>query len=156
MLKTFNVYIKYQEEFMIDKQVYEIFEDFAKLKARKDKIAFLQEQGSQVPAVKDVIRGCFDERLKFVLPAGKPPYNPNRPESVPSSLKRLHKQFGMFVEGAVSRDMPQFQIETKFIQLLESIHAEDALIVLDMVAKKPPVKGLTVKIVEEAFPNLLS
>jgi hypothetical protein len=46
--------------------------------------------------------------------------------------------------------------ETKFIQLLESIHAEDAIIVLNMVAKKAPVKGLTKKIVEEAFPNLLS
>jgi hypothetical protein len=39
--------------------------------------------------------------------------------------------------------------------MLESIHAEDALIVLDMVAKKPPVKGLTKKLVEEAFPTLL-
>jgi hypothetical protein len=29
------------------------------------------------------------------------------------------------------------------------------LIVLNMVQKKPPYKGLTKKIVEEAFPNLL-
>jgi hypothetical protein len=40
--------------------------------------------------------------------------------------------------------------------MLESIHAEDALIVLDMVAKKSPVKGLTKKLVLEAFPKLLS
>ena len=108
------------------------------------------------PAVKDVVRGAFDPRLKFVLPEGKPPYSPNRPESVPSSLRKLHKQFGDYVEGARSSAMGKIKRETRFIQLLESIHAEDALIVLDMVAKKPPVKGLTKKIVEEAFPNLLS
>lgn len=140
----------------MQKEVFEIFEDFTKLKQRKDKVSFLKEQGNEVPAVKDVVRGAFDPRLKFVLPEGKPPYTPNRPESVPSSLRKLHKQFGDYVEGARSSAMGQIKRETRFIQLLESIHAEDALIVLDMVAKKPPVKGLTKKIVEEAFPNLLS
>ena len=140
----------------MEKEVFEIFEDFTKLKNRKDKISFLQIQGQQVPAIKDVIRGCFDERLKFVLPVGKPPYNPNRPESVPSTLRNLHRDFGDFVEGARSSALGKLRVETKFIQMLESIHAEDALIVLDMVAKQPPVKGLTKKLVEEAFPTLLS
>lgn len=140
----------------MEKEVFEIFEDFTKLKTRKEKIDFLQYQGKAVPAVKDVIRGCFDDRLKFVLPKGKPPYNPNRPESVPSTLRRLHRNFGDFVEGARSKELGQLRVEMKFIQLLESIHAEDALIVLDMKDKKSPVKGLTKKLVEEAFPNLLS
>ena len=140
----------------MEKEVFEIFEDFTKLKTRKDKIAFLREQGQQVPAIKDVVRGAFDERLEFILPEGKPPYTPNRPESVPSSLRKLHRQFGNYVKGARSQGMAQYQIENQFIQMLESIHAEDALIVLYMVAKKPPVKGLTKKIVEEAFPTLLS
>jgi len=140
----------------MEKEVFEIFEDFSKLKTRKEKIEFLQHQGKAVPAVKDVIRGTFDDRLKFCLPEGKPPYNPNRPESVPSTLRNLHRQFGDFVVGARSKEMGQMRVEMKFIQLLESIHAEDALIVLSMKDKKSPVKGLTKKLVEEAFPNLLS
>lgn len=140
----------------MEKEVFEIFEDFTKLKTKKDKVLFLQEQGNLVPAVKDVIRGCFDERLSFVLPEGKPPYTPNRPESVPSSLKMLHRQFGNFVQGSRAGQLSKLQIENQFIQMLESIHAEDALIVLDMVAKKSPVKGLTKKLVLEAFPKLLS
>ena len=52
--------------------------------------------------------------------------------------------------------LTSYKRENKFIQLLESIHPEDALIVLNMVQKKAPVKGLTKKIVEEAFPNLLT
>jgi len=137
-------------------EVFEIFEQFSLKKTRKEKIEYLKEQGDKVPAVKDVIRGAFDERLEFVLPEGKPPYTPNKPESVPSSLRQLHRQFGNYVKGARSSSMRQYQIENQFIQMLESIHPDDAIIVLDMVAKKPPVKGLTKKIVEEAFPNLLS
>ena len=140
----------------MQKEVFEIFEDFTKLTNRKDKITFLKEMGDSVPAVKDVVRGCFDERLKFALPDGRPPYTPNRPESTPSTLLKLHRQFGDFVVGARNSQLGKLKTETRFIQLLESIHAEDALIVLAMKDKKSPVKGLTKKIVEEAFPNLLS
>lgn len=140
----------------MQKEVFEVFEDFTQLKTRKDKIAFLQQKGSEIPAIKDICRGTYDDRLEFLLPAGKPPYKPNRPESVPSTLLREYRQFGDFVKGARSAGQPQFKIENKFIQLLESIHAEDALIVLGMVSKKTPVKGLTKKLVEEAFPKLLT
>jgi len=137
-------------------EVFEIFERFSQLKTRKEKIEYLREQGNEVPAVKDVVRGAFDDRLEFILPEGKPPYTPNRPESVPSSLRQKHREFGNFVKGARSSAMRQYQIENQFIQMLEAIHPDDALIVLNMVAKKAPYKGLTKKIVEEAFPKLLS
>ena len=134
-------------------EVFEIFERYAKLKTRKEKIQYLKDNG--IPAVRDVCRGIYDERLEFIIPEGKPPYTPNRPESVPSSLKRKHRDFGMFVKGAVSAQQPQYKIERMYIQMLESIHAEDSEIVIDMVKRKAP-KGLTKKIVEEAFPKLLS
>ena len=134
-------------------EVFEIFERYAKLKTRKEKIQYLKDNG--IPAVRDVCRGIYDERLEFIIPEGKPPYNPNRPESVPSSLTRKHRDFGYFVKGAISAGLPQYKIEKMYIQVLESIHAEDAEIVIDMVQRKAP-KGLTKKIVEEAFPKLLS
>jgi hypothetical protein len=140
----------------MEKEVFEIFEDFTRLKAKSEKIAFLQQVGREVPAVKDVIRGAFDDRLVFVLPKGTPPYTPNLPESTPSSLRMRHRDFSYFVKGAINSEQPAYKVEKMFIQMLESIHAEDALIVLDMVSKKTPVKGLTKKLVEEAFPKLLS
>ena len=134
-------------------EVFEIFERYAKLKTRKEKIQYLKDNG--IPAVRDVCRGIYDERLEFIIPEGKPPYTPNKPESVPSSLKRKHRDFGRYVKGLKSDGQPNYVIEKKYIQLLESIHAEDAVIVIDMVQRKAP-KGLTKKIVEEAFPTLLS
>ena len=42
-----------------------------------------------------------------------------------------------------------------FIEMLESIHPEDAKILLNMVVKQPPVKGITKAVVKQAFPDLL-
>ena len=42
-----------------------------------------------------------------------------------------------------------------FIEVLEAIHPQDAEIVIKMVAKKTPLKGLTKKLVQEALPDLI-
>jgi hypothetical protein len=39
--------------------------------------------------------------------------------------------------------------------LIEQIHPDDAELLLKMVAKKQLAKGLTKKLVEEAFPGLV-
>lgn len=136
-------------------EVFEILDKFTEQTTRSDKIKLLK--ANDIPALRDVCRGAYDEGIEWNLPPGKPPYTPNKPESVPSSLRREHRSFGFYVKGfKKSEGLPAYKRENMFIQLLESIHAEDAAIVLNMVAKKPPVKGLTKKIVEEAFPNLLS
>ena len=134
--------------------VFEILQKFSEQKTRKEKIEFLKT--NSIPALRDVCRGAFDARIEWSLPAGKPPYTPARPESTPNSLRRRHLDFGFFVKGMKGDTLTSYKRENMFIQLLESIHPEDALIVLNMVEKKPPVKGLTKKIVEDAFPNLLS
>ena len=136
-------------------EVFEILEQFSQQSTRNDKIKLLK--ANNIPALRDVCRGSYDGNIEWNLPPGKPPYTPNRPESVPSTLRKEHRNFGFYVKGfKKSEGIPAYKRENMFIQLLESIHAEDALIVLNMVGKKPPVKGLTKKIVEEAFPNLLS
>jgi len=111
---------------------------------------------SDVNALLDILRGTFDDALEFNLPKGRPPYTPNLPESVPSSLHKKHRDFGYFVKGAVADSMPAWKRERKFIEMLESIHPSDAELVLSMVEKKSPVKFLTKKLVQEAFPKLIT
>lgn len=139
---------------VIVKDVFEILEEFSKetTKAKRKEVLLKYEN---VTALKDVLRGTFDDSLEFLLPEGKPPYVPNSPESVPSTLLKQHKQFGYFVRGGPGTDMPAYKRESLFIRLLEAIHPEDALIVLSMVNKKSPVKYLTKALVKEAFPNLI-
>ena len=134
--------------------IFEIFEEFGKQTTKtKRKDVLLKYQN--VAALTDVLRGTFDDTLQFILPAGTPPYTPNKPESTPSTLLRLHKEFGYYVKGGPGERMQAYKRENKFIRLLESIHPKDAEIVLSMVNKNSPVKYLTKKLVEETFPNLI-
>lgn len=140
--------------YTITKEVFEIFREFEQQTTRpKRKEVLLKYKDN--PAFKDVLRGTFDESLVFILPEGKPPYTPNRPESTPSTLLREHRKFGYFVKNGPGQQMQAFKREKIFIEMLESIHPDDALIVLSMIAKRSPVKNLTKKLVQEAFPNLI-
>lgn len=140
--------------YQITKEVFEIFEEFSTKTNDEERKQVLLEY-KDVQAFKDILRGTFDDSLQFLLPGGKPPYTPNLPQSTPSSLLREHRNFGLFVKGGPGKNLPAYRREMKFIQLLESIHPDDALIVLSMVEKKSPVEHLTVDIVKEVFPSLI-
>lgn len=135
-------------------EVFEIFEEYKKADSREDRLQVLKKY-SQHNALRDVLRGTFDDSLEFNLPEGRPPFTPNRPESAPTTLLKRHREFGLFVHGLKGDKLPAFKREQKFIELLEGIHPEDAEYVLKMVAKKPPVRYITKKIIQEAFPNLI-
>jgi len=135
-------------------EVFEMIEEFGESKNKSSRLEILNKY-SDVQAFKDVLRGTFDDSLEFLLPEGKPPFTPNEERSIPSTLLRNHKMFGYFVKGGPGTDLPSFRREKKFIELLESIHPKDADLVISMVAKKSPIKFLTKKLVQEAFPDLI-
>jgi hypothetical protein len=136
------------------KEVFEIFAEYNKATDRDGRLNVLKKYSDHI-AFLDVLRGTFDDSLVFNLPEGKPPYTESLPESVPSTLLKKHREFGIFVKGTKGDQLPAFKRENKFIQLLESVHPEDAKCVLKMVAKEPPCRYLTKKLVQEAFPNLI-
>jgi uncharacterized protein YihD (DUF1040 family) len=137
------------------KEVFEVFEEYKKADSRKERLDVLKKYENNW-AFKDILRGSFDDALVFNLPSGRPPFTPNKPESIPSSLLKQHKEFGLYIQGGKGDNLTQFRRENKFIQLLESVHPEDAEYILKMVAKKPPCRYITKKIVQEAFPNLIT
>lgn len=132
--------------------VHEVIDLVNKKKSKSDKVKVLKENESW--ALKDIIRGSMDSTIKWNLPAGEPPYTPNKPESAPTNLLRENAKFKYFVNGGPGSKMPGFKREQLFIGLIEGIHPEDAKLVIGMIAKNPP-KGLTRPLVKEAFPGLL-
>ena len=74
----------------IKREVFEILLEFEQQKTKAKRKEVLLKY-ADVPALKDVLRGTFDDSLQFTLPEGTPPYNPNRPESVPSTLLKKHR-----------------------------------------------------------------
>jgi hypothetical protein len=136
------------------KEVFEVFEEYKEADSREARLDVLKKYENNW-AFKDILRGSFDDSLEFILPAGRPPFTPNKPESAPSTLTKQHKQFGNFIKGGKGDQTPAFKRENQFVQLLESVHPEDAEYILKMVAKKPPCRYITKKLVQEAFPNLI-
>jgi hypothetical protein len=97
----------------------------------------------------------MDPKIDWLLPKGEVPYTPSEEHNHPSSLLKKHKDFKYIVRSKIAADMPAFKREKIFLGLIESIHPKDAELVCKMINKEKPVKGITEKIVEEAFPGLL-
>ena len=132
--------------------VFEVLEEMAKQRNRNDKVRVLKE--NETWALKDIIRGSMDSTIQWNLTEGEPPYTAATAHSHPTNLTKQNGQFKYFVKGGQGDKMPKYKREQIFIGILEGIHPEDAKLVLSMINKEK-LKGITLPVVEEAFPNLL-
>ena len=106
-------------------------------------------------ALKDVLRGFFDTTLEWTLPKGAtPPFTPSHIHNHPKSLRRANRDFKYLVKGGPGDDLNTWKRENIFIGMLETIHPEDAKLVVKMINREK-IDGLTRVVVEEAFPGLL-
>ena len=136
------------------KQVFEVLELAAKKRSKADKIKVLVENDSM--PLKDVLRGTFDNVIQWNLPSGPVPFTPSSEESPPSSLLKQHLNFKYFVKGLrESSSLTNIKREKMFIDMCESIHPSDANVIIAMINKESPYKGITKNVVKEAFPNLI-
>lgn len=133
--------------------VFEVLEKFTQAKTREEKINVLKQNNSQ--ALRDIIQGSLDPRIQWLLPKGDVPYTPCDAHNAPTTLLKKHKDFLYCAKGGKGDNMPAVKREKIFLGIVESIHPKDAELVCKMINKKPPVKGLTVKVAQEAFPGLL-
>tara|TARA_Y100000401_G_C8249007_1_gene187108 strand:+ start:119 stop:583 length:465 start_codon:yes stop_codon:yes gene_type:complete len=145
----------------MEKSLHEIFTEVEKEKSYKAKAEKLQEY--ETDGLKTILRGAFDTRIEWKLPTGKPPYQESTApdyDLADLQLVREARTLGRFAtfEGRdtnQSQGLNKLRIEQLYIQLLEGLHPTEANIVIEMVKKKLPYKGLTAKIANRAFPNLI-
>ena len=134
-------------------QIYEVIEEAILAKSKSDRIKVLRD--NETWALKDLLRGTYDDTVQWLLPSGDPPYESPEEHNAPQSLHRTHKDFIYFVKGGKGDDMLTARRERMFIGMLESIPPGDAKLLLLMKDKKQLGKGLTKKLVQEAFPDLI-
>ena len=135
------------------KYVYEVLEEARKAKTKQQKVKILRD--NETFALKDILKGSYDDKVVFNLPGGEPPYKASDPHNHPSDWLRQNKQLRYFVKRGPGDKLPAFKREAIFIGILESIHPQDAKHVVNMINKTPP-KGVTKAVVTEAFPELLT
>jgi hypothetical protein len=60
----------------------------------------------------------------------------------------------LFLKGG-NPNLTSFRRETLYITLLETVHPDDAKLLLAIKEKKLPYKGLTLNFIKEALPGLI-
>lgn len=136
--------------------VHEILEKAGEAPTRVEKVEVLRQYNTL--ALRDVLKGAYDDSVEFILPKGSPPFSEANAEAPPSSLHRQSKKFKYFVKGGPGEKTPAVKVEMMFVKLLEAIHPNDAQLIIAMKEKDLAgrYKGVTKKLVEEAFPGLIS
>ena len=145
----------------MEKSLHEILTEVEGQKSYKAKAEKLQE--NETTGLKIILRGAFDKRIEWKLPTGKPPYTESTApdwDLADLHLVREANSIGRFAtfngnETNQSRGINKLRIEQLYIQLLEGLYPTEANIVIEMVKKKLPYKGLTAKIANRAFPDLI-
>jgi len=135
--------------------IHEILTRAGDAPTRVEKIEVLREYNSL--ALRDVLKGAYDDSIQFIVPKGVPLYTPSRIESIPSNLRKQSGKFRFFVKGGPGEQLPKVKVEQMFVKILEVIHPDDAVVIIKMKDKELEgfYKGITKKLVTEAFPGLI-
>lgn len=138
---------------MIRLSISEIVNKVSELKTKEEKIAWLRKNDN-IP-LRIVLRLMYDENIEFLIPNTAPPWKKNAFVGVEGMLYKEARRLRIFVKGGGYESLNQVKRENLFISLLEDIDNNDAELLCQMIAQKP-VKGLTRKTLEEAFPDLFT
>lgn len=138
---------------MIRLSISEIVNKVSELKTKEEKIAWLRKNDN-IP-LRIVLRLMYDENVEFLIPNTAPPWKKNAFVGVEGMLYKEARRLRIFVKGGGYESLNQVKRENLFISLLEDIDNNDAELLCQMIAQKP-VKGLTRKTLEEAFPDLFT
>jgi len=133
------------------KSLYNILKECSEGKSPKERVERLQQNAN--PALLLVLKYTFDPNIKFLLPEGDPPYKPCEFLDQEGRLYAEAKKLYLYVEGG-NPNLTKFKRESLFIQLIESVDKNDAILLCSVKDKKLPFKTLTSSIVKQAFPEL--
>ncbi len=137
------------------KSIFELLKACADNKKVDERVEMLRQTASRTPAIMQILKYAFDPGIKFLLPDTDPPYKPteflDQEGRLYTELRRLY----LFIEGG-NPNLSKLKRETLFIQLLESVHPNDAKLLCSIKNKKLPFKEINSKITLKAFPGLYS
>jgi hypothetical protein len=132
----------------------EILQAVSSAKTKKQKIEILQEYRS--PALVSLFVWNYDDSVKSAIPEGNVPYTPNdapTPEAQ-SKLASQYRTLYNYVKGG-NDALRQVKRESLFIELLESLHPDEAELVCLVKDKELTKKyRVTHNVIKEAYPDV--
>ena len=132
----------------------EIVNKACTLKTREEKVEWLRKNNS-VP-LRNILICMYDKsKIKFLIPNSPPPYTPSQSHDVHGALQREARKLKYIIQGAGGENVTKIKREQIFIQMLENVDRADAELLCQMIQQKP-MKGLTPKVINEAFGNIVT
>jgi hypothetical protein len=131
----------------------EILENASKITKKQDKIDYLRNNFN--PVLGQILKYTFEKQYEWELPPGDPPYKPSEFPDTHGMLYREARRIYLFLKGG-NPNLTSFKREMLYITFLESIHPNDAKLMLAIREKKLPYKGLSKALIEEAYPGLIN
>ena len=127
---------------------------FAEGYTKADQIRYLRAVYNE--PLRYVLQGAYHPGVKWLIPKGEISYNPAEPNNdYDSKFYREYKKLYVFCVGGGVDDMPENKRLRLCSQLLESIHPNDAIMVLAMKDKFLPYPGINYQLIFDAFPGML-
>ena len=121
--------------------------------SREKKIAYLHKHSHA--ALKAVLGFCYDPVVEWMLPEGKPPYRAQpKEQDLQSTLYADFRKLHIFVRSQEYHKLSKVKRENLFVQFLESLDPDDAELIVAIKDRELPYKGITIKLIQEAFPNI--
>ena len=140
-----------------DASVAEILSEASKLKSKKDKVAFLSQYENRKD-LEHIIKGAYHPAIVWLVPDGPLPEGMELSD-VPAvdladdRLIRAYRQFRYLVQGGA--EMKQSKREDIYLTILRSVHESEAKLLMSVIGKKLPYKGMTRNLMLEVFPDWL-
>ena len=132
----------------------EVLQKVSNAKTKVEKINLLHKY--KTPALQSILIWNYDDSVISLLPEGEVPFTPNEAPVDTEHTRLLHEYRILynFVKGG-NPGLSSNKRETMFVQLLESLHADEANL-LCMVKDKTLGKKykLTKACIEEAYPEI--
>jgi hypothetical protein len=116
------------------------------------KVEFLRQHDSG--PLRLILSYALDPNIEWDLPDTDPPYKPCPHPGQETRLISEARRLYLFIKGG-NPNLKRIRREALFIELLESIHPDDAKLLNAIKNKKITYKGITAKLVNEAFPDLI-
>lgn len=131
------------------KSISEIIQTVRDLKTREEKVAYLK--ANETDTLKFLLQLLYDKkRFKFLIPDTDPPYIPSEHFENHGAMYNQARKLKYVIHGMGGENLLKSKRESVFIEILESVHRDDAKFLLDVIKQKP-LKGITIAQIRLAF-----